>query len=148
MAKPAEIRDVLSKLDAGTDEHWTSDGQPKVEVIHQLSGDSTITRKQIIDAAPNFTRTQLSLVVEPPVAPAPSKEKVKRERERMDEIKDAVADLDQQIAERQAQRMRLVAEADDIIGSRPSNHRNSHVGAVKGYLAQQRQNRVKRREKK
>jgi hypothetical protein len=52
------IKAALLKLDAGNDEHWTQDGSPKIAAIVAIVGDDTITRKQVIDAAPDFNRAK------------------------------------------------------------------------------------------
>lgn len=137
------IIEALLKLDPATDEHWTSDGQPKVDVVQTLASDGTITRKNIIDAAPDFTRSNTKVVDEAP--PEPTKEEKQVVRDREGEIKSAVADIDQKIGELQKRKTLLVAEADDLVAKRPASHRNAHVGAVKGYLASQKAQRAKKR---
>lgn len=69
------IRSVLVQLVVGEESHWTAEGLPRVDVISQLVG-AAVTREQITDAAPLFTRQNPSLdqpqAVEPePTAPAP-----------------------------------------------------------------------------
>lgn len=49
------IKEALQQLDVDNDEQWTADGLPKVDVVSELV-DETVTRKDIIDAAPQFTR--------------------------------------------------------------------------------------------
>lgn len=51
-----QILAALQMLDVANDDHWTQDGSPKMSVVVQLVGDENITRKQVIDAAPNFNR--------------------------------------------------------------------------------------------
>lgn len=55
-----EIRAALSQLDEFNDDHWTGDGMPKTDKVSELVGQK-ITRKQILDAAPHFTRNNLDL---------------------------------------------------------------------------------------
>lgn len=50
------IREALATLDPDTDDHWTVDGMPRMDVIEALVGDTLIVRKQVTDAAPDFTR--------------------------------------------------------------------------------------------
>lgn len=50
-----DIKEALSNLDVLDDENWTQDGSPKVEKISELVG-HTVTRAEIIDAAPKFTK--------------------------------------------------------------------------------------------
>lgn len=50
---------ALATLDPDNDEHWTGDGQPLVSIIQVAMRDDTITRKQITEAAPQFTRASV-----------------------------------------------------------------------------------------
>jgi len=54
------ILTALSLLDATNDDHWTANGSPRMDVIHALTGDDTITRKMVTDANPQFTRQTLA----------------------------------------------------------------------------------------
>ena len=51
----SDITDALSMLDPALDDHWTSDGLPRMDVMCDLVG-KTITRQEVTDAAPLFTR--------------------------------------------------------------------------------------------
>jgi len=51
-----EILMGLSKLDVKNDDHWTSNGSPRMDVVQQLVGNDTLTRKMVTDAAPQFSR--------------------------------------------------------------------------------------------
>jgi len=53
------IREALAVLDAEDDELWTRDGLPRTEVVAELVGTSVLSRKQITQAAPLFTRSNL-----------------------------------------------------------------------------------------
>lgn len=50
------INQALLSLDPSNDDHWTSDGSPKMEAVAQFL-DQEVTRKDIIQAAPEFNRT-------------------------------------------------------------------------------------------
>jgi len=50
-----ELKDALIKLDPMEDAHWTQDGSPRIDVVSGFLG-SPVTRQQIIDAAPLFSR--------------------------------------------------------------------------------------------
>ena len=50
------IKDSLAKLDPANDEHWTDDGLPRMDVLQALPGNSRLTRKQVTDADPSFSR--------------------------------------------------------------------------------------------
>jgi hypothetical protein len=49
------IRDALARLDSMEDDHWTQDGSPRIDAVASFLG-SSVTRQQIIDAAPHFSR--------------------------------------------------------------------------------------------
>lgn len=51
-----EILEAVWGLNSHNSEHWTADGQPRLDAVENLLGGS-VTRKQVTDAAPNFTRT-------------------------------------------------------------------------------------------
>ena len=59
------IRTALQQLDPANAEHWTDDGLPKTGVVQRIAKDSTISRKEIQEAWPNFERPA------PEAAPAP-----------------------------------------------------------------------------
>lgn len=50
-----DIREALSQLDTLNDDHWTSEGAPKIEAVKELLG-GPVTRQDIINAAPHFSR--------------------------------------------------------------------------------------------
>lgn len=50
-----DVRLALSRLDPKNDEHWTSDGVPRVDAVSTMVG-RAVTRKEIVDAAPALTR--------------------------------------------------------------------------------------------
>jgi hypothetical protein len=47
---------ALQKLDPENDNHWTADGQPRLETLRMLSGDTSLTREAVVTAAPTFNR--------------------------------------------------------------------------------------------
>lgn len=51
-----ELKEALASLDTEDDLMWTEGGMPKVDVIKELTGDDTLKRQDITDAAPQFTR--------------------------------------------------------------------------------------------
>lgn len=53
------IQEALSKLDVNNDNHWTSDGLPKVDTVKMLTGNPALTREQITQADPQFNRESL-----------------------------------------------------------------------------------------
>ncbi len=81
-----KILTALSKLDAENDNHWTTDGKPKLETIAFLSAGEKISRAELDELAPDFSRTNTSVVTDG------GKVEVTMEQvqERNEEIKDAV----------------------------------------------------------
>src|SRR3954462_11774402 len=61
-----KILSALKQLDPVKDEHWTSDGAPRIDVIKQLTGEMSITRESIVAVAPTFNRTSAVAPVVPP----------------------------------------------------------------------------------
>ncbi|QJI53349.1 hypothetical protein vBAcoSR7M_27 [Alteromonas phage vB_AcoS-R7M] len=51
------LLDALKKLNPGDDSHWTTDGLPLLTVVKDLYG-SAVTRAQIAEVAPGFTRSK------------------------------------------------------------------------------------------
>lgn len=72
----AKILNALLQLDVGNDDHWTSDGLPRMDVIEGIVGDKAITRQQVTAARPGFSRAVAAQAVQPqqatqaPAAPA------------------------------------------------------------------------------
>lgn len=58
------IREALDLLDTENDDHWTSQGLPKVDVIREIAEDPSITRSQIESACPGFCRSVESQTVD------------------------------------------------------------------------------------
>lgn len=52
------VREVLSKLDPGNDQHWTSQGLPRMDAL--LSLGLQIERRELNEAVPGFTRGSLA----------------------------------------------------------------------------------------
>lgn len=57
----AKILKALSGLDANNANHWTADGQPRIETVRMLAADGSLTRDQVREAAPYFSRTNTNL---------------------------------------------------------------------------------------
>lgn len=51
-----KILAALLQLDTGNDEHWTSDGLPRMDAVEAIVGDRGITRQQVTAAKPGFSR--------------------------------------------------------------------------------------------
>ena len=65
MVDKEKILAALAELDPLDDDQWTADGAPLVEVVARFTGDFSIKRQDIINAAPDFNREKLKTVVEP-----------------------------------------------------------------------------------
>lgn len=51
-----QLNEALDVLDPANDEHWTSNGSPRMDALHALTGDDTITRRQVVEARPDLMR--------------------------------------------------------------------------------------------
>lgn len=52
----ADLKDTLLKLDVSNDNHWTADGQARIDTVRILAGDPSITREMVDAAAPGFNK--------------------------------------------------------------------------------------------
>lgn len=68
MTTPAQIKAALAKLEVTNDNHWTSDGLPRLETVRLLAGDQTIAREALTIAAPGFTRASAYAAQSAPAA--------------------------------------------------------------------------------
>lgn len=60
----SKIKDALAKLDVNNDNHWTSDGLPKVDTVKMLAGDQNLDRAAITKADPSFNREKAKAAAE------------------------------------------------------------------------------------
>ena len=58
-----EIKEALSQMDVLDDDQWTQGGDPLISHVSTLVG-RDVTRKEIIDAAPKFSKTNFVLDLE------------------------------------------------------------------------------------
>ncbi len=58
-----EILEAVMGLQPGNDEHWTTDGLPRLDAVENLLG-ASVTRKQLTNAAPDFNRAMAQSVVD------------------------------------------------------------------------------------
>ena len=63
------LANLFNKLDPKNDVHWTADGLPKLEILRLLSGNSRLTREEVVTADPTFCRARAGSPA--PVAPPP-----------------------------------------------------------------------------
>ncbi len=64
------IKEALAKLDSADDNHWTNDGMPRMDVLQKLTESPDLSRTEVTNAAPDFSRASV-IAAE---APAPSTE--------------------------------------------------------------------------
>lgn len=57
------LAEAIAALDPANDDHWTADGLPRMDAIMELTGDPSITRKHVTDAAPQLTRSNAAAAV-------------------------------------------------------------------------------------
>lgn len=58
-----EILEAIMGLQPCNDEHWTTDGLPRLDAVENLLG-ASVTRKQLTNAAPNFNRGHAQSLVD------------------------------------------------------------------------------------
>lgn len=68
---------ALAKLDPAVDSHWTADGLVNLNSFKFIAGGVSVTREQLEEAAPGFTRTnpvagELEALPSDPTQPLPS----------------------------------------------------------------------------
>lgn len=51
-----KVVEALGKLDPSNDNHWTSDGLPRIDTVRMFAGNQALTREAITAAIPNFSR--------------------------------------------------------------------------------------------
>lgn len=64
-----KLKGVLANLDPKNNSHWTQDGLPKLEIVRLLTGDSKVSRDDILSVAPELTRESALKALEGPVTP-------------------------------------------------------------------------------
>jgi hypothetical protein len=57
---PPALIEAVARLEVQNDEHWTTDGKPRVDVLAAMSGMPELTRADIQRAAPNLRRVVTS----------------------------------------------------------------------------------------
>lgn len=60
-----EVLEAVHALDPQNDEHWTADGQPRLDAVENMLG-GDVSRKQVTNAAPDFTRSVAQDLVDAP----------------------------------------------------------------------------------
>lgn len=170
-----KILSALKSLDHTKDEHWTADGQPRLDVIKTAAGDLTVTREAVVAAAPAFNRAAAAAgtvpaapaakvapvanaappappppVIAPPPVPAPAKgdpEAIAKAEEALSDAQEGLAQMDKWIASAQEERKVRVAKVDAAQQALDAVQLVQTNGdAIQAYLLQQRNNLAKRGE--
>jgi hypothetical protein len=59
-----DIKKALSEMDGLDDDQWTKEGAPTIEFVSERVG-RKVSRQEIVDAAPKFTRSNMVVDLEP-----------------------------------------------------------------------------------
>lgn len=132
------IKEALAKLDPANENHWTSDGLPRIEAVRLLAADQSITRDMITAESPGFKRDGVAPVVapvEPTVAPVVEKsnfpELIQAARDELARYQVALNEVTEAFAQKQAELDALISE-EQASGAAESNDE-----AIQGYLKSQ-----------
>lgn len=82
----SNIRDALQQLDPTNDDHWTDEDLPRLGAVKERYG-SAVSRDQINEVWPNFTRASLTETV-----PTPEHAKAFADQELLDKLEAAKID--------------------------------------------------------
>lgn len=117
-----DIREILMNLDALDDDQWTADGAPKIASVSAALGE-TVTRQQIVDAAPGFTRENMVIdgygdngepaEVEAPDEPISFDEKGELEAEKA-ELESNVSRMTKELESAKARQVEWIKRLDEI----------------------------------
>lgn len=154
-----KIKDALAKLDRSNDNHWTSDGLPRLEVVKELAGYTNQPSRETITATlPGFTRASagtgvvatqefrdsdtdvedsLPAVRTAAVSDAPSEELYSALVKSQVELAELAASRDAAVRAYDAANL---ANDKLIAAVEAARTRTGNADAVQGYLAQQRAN--------
>jgi hypothetical protein len=127
-----EIREALHMLDPLDDDHWTSNGSPRLDIIESLV-ESKVTRRQLLTIAPDFRRE--TPTIEAVVDSAQAK------RAALEEAEAAVQAAEAVQAEATLAAEKLQAQRDRLIETTVPEQRDSFA-AIERYLASQRELQV------
>ena len=84
-----DIREALGQLDSMNDDQWTKDGAPIIDAVSTLVG-KKVTRQEIIDAAPNFSRSNMDVAGPAPKAQEETQAPTVDNEDYLDKLKDLV----------------------------------------------------------
>jgi len=66
-----KLIELLKKLDAKNDNHWTMEGLPQLNILTFLNNGVTVSREQLTEAAPEFNRASYTAYLEKATPPSP-----------------------------------------------------------------------------
>lgn len=132
MATEEQIKAALDRLDPANHDHWTNTSAPRMDVLQDFTGDPQLTRKQVTQVAPNFSRdtagkqlpdspgvseaTEQGTVSPPLVEQAPSETDETDDRE--DQVDDAPTSEEGELTDLLAKADAELAQAEEFLNSR------------------------------
>ncbi len=108
-----DLKEALQLLEFDNENHWTSDGLPVVAVVSEIL-DRTVTRKEITEADPSFTRATLAPKDESVEAPEASEE----ELEERPDPRELLETADRELAVLEAELKTLQGRVRDKVAER------------------------------
>jgi uncharacterized protein (UPF0335 family) len=111
------ILKAVDKLDVNDDNHWTTDGLPKMEVMQNLSGVKELTRAQMNEAVPNLSRDAMKAAQGGGAPLQPPKPKVVPDAEPAEDptFGKTPAEVAAEVDELEQEKQHLAKQASDIL---------------------------------
>jgi len=110
-----QIRQGLGKLEHGNDEHWTSGGKPRMDMVRALSGLDDVNRGEVDEAWPGLMRDADASALTEPVQPDdPRPDAVPDDDPRKQELLDALAEVEQELADAKTARDQAARDIDAL----------------------------------
>lgn len=105
-----DLKEALKELDVTNDDHWTANGAPDVQIIKDLTRNHTITRQNIAELYPMFSRTNQfkEAIVEAEVKLEAKAEPT--DKERLQSLRDELEVLDKDLDAMKEKRISLFRE--------------------------------------
>ena len=113
-----KLLEALRLLNPEEDDHWTSDGAPRMSFIHALMESDEVTRKDVIDLAPDLDRESMKTPENLLMNRGENLEgRLQEAQESLKKKEEEVARLRREVKERQLEikaQEPVVSEADEI----------------------------------
>jgi len=115
-----DIKEALAELDIFNDDQWTADGAPKTDTVSEIMG-KKVSRADITNAAPKFSRTNVDLEEVEPIAEVEEVEEVEETEDLDISILQQFADMEpmlpQELAEKVLKKIdaRLLPEVELLL---------------------------------